>query len=65
MSITTLDPKRKRKLRCVICKEPFSEYGNNTQPIASGRCCNECNTTVVIPTRLMRFMGVKLLGAKQ
>ncbi len=48
-------------MKCSICgkeiaveKNGWSE-GNNAEPVNSGRCCNHCNNTVVIPTRLMRF----------
>jgi hypothetical protein len=41
---------------CDICKEtPLSHpYNNhNAEPVvASGRCCGDCNTTVVIPARI-------------
>jgi len=26
--------------------------GNNAEPINDGRCCDECNATVVIPARI-------------
>ena len=26
--------------------------GNNAQPVADGRCCNSCNSTIVIPQRI-------------
>jgi hypothetical protein len=29
--------------------------GNNAQPIMDGRCCDECNNTLVIPARLARY----------
>ena len=40
---------------CVICGHKSTGYGHNPEPVASfqsGRCCDTCNTTVVIPTRL-------------
>jgi len=37
---------------CSICQHPFTEYGNNAQPVNDGRCCDECNWTVVVPSRL-------------
>jgi len=37
---------------CSICQLPFTEFGNNAWPINKGRCCDECNATVVIPARL-------------
>jgi hypothetical protein len=50
-------------MKCCICKcEIEKQYteegvmywdqGNNAQPIDDGRCCNECNATIVIPARL-------------
>ena len=33
------------------------EGGNNAQPINDGRCCNECNMTVVIPARIAMMEG--------
>lgn len=37
--------------RCAICKEVEVGYGNNAQPVADGRCCDDCNDFVVIPVR--------------
>lgn len=37
---------------CMLCKEFFYGYGNNAQPVANGRCCDECNATKVIPARI-------------
>jgi hypothetical protein len=50
-------------MKCCICKgeiekqyteegEMYWDQGNNAQPIDDGRCCNECNATIVIPARL-------------
>ena len=50
-------------MKCCICKGEiekqyteegvmFWDQGNNAQPIDDGRCCNECNATIVIPARL-------------
>ena len=50
-------------MECCICKKEiekqytkegvmFWDQGNNAQPIDDGRCCNECNATIVIPARL-------------
>jgi hypothetical protein len=39
---------------CVICKIPIEENeygwagGNNALPVAEGRCCDGCNTLVII-----------------
>ena len=62
-NVTNLDDRR-----CSICDghiEPLRndkgdvvwEGGNNAQPINDGRCCSECNSTVVLAARL-EAMGV-------
>jgi len=39
----------KREFKCcVLCKEEFSGYGNNPEPLSNkGRCCDLCNVKVV------------------
>ena len=45
--------------RCCICNRPIIGYGNNPWPVKEeGECCDECNTTKVVPARL-RQMGLK------
>ena len=44
-------------MRCSICGKEIEkignwESGNNAQPINNGRCCDKCNTEIVIPKRL-------------
>tara|TARA_R110002153_G_scaffold34900_1_gene103930 strand:+ start:360 stop:521 length:162 start_codon:yes stop_codon:yes gene_type:complete len=45
---------------CTICgitiKDP---YGHNAEPVAKGRCCGKCNTTVVIPERINKIFKPK------
>ena len=37
---------------CVICKSFCSGFGNNPQPVEKkGRCCDWCNTLIVIRVR--------------
>ena len=38
--------------KCVICGLDYSGYGNNAEPVKSGRCCNSCNDMTVIPMRM-------------
>lgn len=39
--------------KCCICGKVFWGYGNNPAPVKDkGRCCDICNSTQVIPTRL-------------
>ena len=40
------------KQKCSICGEGYWGFGNNAKPINSGRCCNDCNETKVIPARI-------------
>lgn len=41
------------KMICCICGKEFEGYGNNPYPIKNeGRCCEECNSQIVIPERL-------------
>lgn len=52
---------------CDICGEKIDLHrdsngdvywadGHNAKPVADGRCCDTCNATVVIPTRISRMM---------
>lgn len=49
-------------MKCSICNEEIKpdisgwDKGNNAQPINNGRCCNKCNSEVVIPERLKGFI---------
>lgn len=45
---------------CCICGRAIHGYGHNPTPVATGRCCDECNTYVVIPVRIsMLFSNAK------
>lgn len=37
---------------CSICGKEYKGFGNNAQPINDGRCCDECNNTIVLERRL-------------
>lgn len=37
---------------CSICGKSYEGYGNNAQPINNGRCCDDCNKTIVVPRRI-------------
>lgn len=45
--------------QCVICKEHFTGYGNNPDPLAHGKgeCCDVCNTNQVIPARIKMMVA--------
>jgi hypothetical protein len=55
-----------RVMICTICGkeippegQPPHQWlgGHNAEPVAAGRCCGECNTTVVIPKRIAQMGG--------
>lgn len=50
-----------KEQECVICHKPFEGYGNNAEPVAEGRCCDECNAKVVIPARIEEMNKFKKL----
>jgi hypothetical protein len=37
---------------CIICGEVYHGFGNNADPAAQGLACDDCNMTVVLPSRL-------------
>lgn len=53
--------------KCSICGGPIEilhhpdtgvvvwSNGNNAEPVNNGRCCNECNMTVVLKARVSRI----------
>ena len=44
---------RKVKMICSICDDVIEDgFGNNAEPINSGRCCDTCNIEYVIPKRI-------------
>lgn len=38
----------KSKKICSICRKTYEGLGNNAYPINKGRCCNMCNTLVIL-----------------
>lgn len=46
-------------MKCVICRKNFDGKGNNAEPIAKGLCCDFCNTSKVIPARLMLMANAR------
>lgn len=48
-------------MKCCLCGgeiRPVGDWteGNNAEPAAEGRCCDECNSMIVIPMRLAEMM---------
>jgi hypothetical protein len=49
-------------MKCSICGNEIEnkngwDKGNNAEPVNDGRCCDVCNWTVVIPTRMKLMLG--------
>jgi hypothetical protein len=47
---------------CCICKNTFNDWGNNPFPCCAvkdetAKCCDGCNTSVVIPMRIRCSMN--------
>lgn len=52
-----------KKYVCCFCGETFYDYGNNPAPVnneAGARCCDDCNSSVVIPARIEAYMRSKI-----
>lgn len=48
----------KKRIDCSICGKLISpegdwELGHNARPVNDGRCCDDCNESVVMPLRIM------------
>ena len=43
---------KSKEYKCVFCKVEIKDFGNNSQPLQKGRCCNDCNKKLVIPFRI-------------
>ena len=49
--------KMKRSFICCICKKKSYGYGNNPTPVKlTGRCCDECNLSKVLPSRISNLI---------
>lgn len=46
-------------LTCVLCNQKIFGWSHNAEPLAVGRCCDICNDTKVIPTRIQMFVNLK------
>jgi hypothetical protein len=37
---------------CSICQGTYVGFGDSAFPVNDGRCCRQCNQTVVVPARI-------------
>ena len=47
-------------MKCSICGKNIEvkgtwKEGNNAWPVNNGRCCDKCNSDIVLPTRIARL----------
>jgi hypothetical protein len=51
----------RRQLKCSLCGSPIPtgpggwRHGHNAQPLSGGRCCEQCNSDVVVPARIAQL----------
>ena len=52
---------------CCICGKPYHDYGANAMPLVNGRCCIECDSRFVLPSRLqlLKEKGVHYASIKE
>ena len=43
-----LASKKSAKKSCVFCGKLITGHGNNAEPLASGKCCDQCNMQVIM-----------------
>lgn len=54
-----------QKYTCIICGVESEGYGSNPDPVIdSGRCCDNCNYTVVLPKRIELLAEYKEKSSK-
>jgi len=46
-------------MNCCICGDGAGKHGHSAEPVAKGRCCNECNAIIVLPTRALRAKAME------
>lgn len=44
---------------CCLCLDEITGHGHNAAPVNDGRCCDDCNTYVVIPARVKAMYEVR------
>ena len=52
-------------MKCCFCDNTIATHhgwdkGNNANPVMDGRCCDTCNETIVIPTRINHVTSRRL-----
>ena len=46
--------------KCCLCRKKLdNKWGNNANPLKNGRCCDNCNTSKVLPARFLLMQLMK------
>tara|TARA_R100000655_G_scaffold33145_1_gene65325 strand:- start:680 stop:853 length:174 start_codon:yes stop_codon:yes gene_type:complete len=55
---------QKKVKTCVLCKEGYTGWGNNPEPLEhpAFKCCNVCNVSRVIPARMAELYSRRSNG---
>ena len=48
---------------CTICGRVITGYGHNAEPVARGMCCDECNSSRIIPARIAAMRQMRPVRA--
>jgi len=46
-----------QKKICIICSKEYFGLGANAEPIKNGQCCDGCDKSIVVPTRIANVMS--------
>jgi hypothetical protein len=52
-------------MKCCFCKKEAGQYGNNAEPAMKGRCCDKCNSKIVLPIRILQATNSPLLKIQE
>lgn len=45
-----------KRIKCCLCGKNIEGFGNNPYPLKNeGKCCDDCNWSLVIPARVIEI----------
>ena len=47
MKDETAEAQAQEEYECILCGDKFEGFGNNAEPLAEGKCCDDCNSKVM------------------
>lgn len=59
MEPNVVSPMKFGDFKCSLCGKEETGYGHNPEPLKEygERCCDECNSNLVIPARIKELFG--------